>query len=143
MSRRNYFVGFGYPVETPIVADPAAYEGGIIYGDDKRFYASNGSYWFILSNDLVDDTTPPTPSPVGFPHWESSFSYNTSDQLIEATYSGGDTMLKKTLSYGTNGVDTVIYEESLDAGATWTTIGTESYQYDGSGNLTGTTWTAS
>jgi hypothetical protein len=58
------------------------------------------------------------------------------------TYSNGSYRLRKTITWnGTTGnVISVLYEFSSNSGSSYDSIGTCTYAYDGSQNLTGWTW---
>jgi len=65
-------------------------------------------------------------------------------QAISVTHSKGDEWVKETYTYGsgsTTGLVTeVLYEQSVNGGVDWTTKGTVTITYDGSGNAINTTW---
>lgn len=58
------------------------------------------------------------------------------------TYANGVYRIRKTISWNntTGNVNSVVYDFSSNSGSSWDDIGTCTFSYDGSQNLTGWTW---
>lgn len=77
----------------------------------------------------------------GMPNWPVQMAYDVDGNLSTATYSKGDLRIRQTLSYNVGGdLATVLIEDSVDAGATWSELGIQTLNYDAEGNLTHTEW---
>lgn len=80
----------------------------------------------------------------GFPGFNLAASGGTAAQPTQLLYSKGTERVRATLTWGTTGgeagnVTVAVYAYAPDA-ATYSTIGTKTVTYDGSGNVTATTW---
>lgn len=67
------------------------------------------------------------------------------DQPRTLAYTKSTERIRAALTWGTSGgslgnVTVAVYSYSSDSGATYSTIGTKTITYDGSGNVTATTW---
>ncbi len=80
----------------------------------------------------------------GFFGFNLAVSGGTADQPTQLLYSKDNERVRATLTWGTAGseagnVTVAVYAYSPDA-TTYSTIGTKTVTYDGSGNVTATTW---
>jgi len=73
-----------------------------------------------------------------------SITASTSDGPTTVLYTNGTQIVKKVITYGsgvTAGLPvTVVLSKSTDTGATYNSIATITYAYDGSGNFLTSTW---
>lgn len=81
----------------------------------------------------------------GFPGFDLAVSGGTASQPTQMLYSNGAERIRATLTWGTAGgeagnVTVAVYDYSSDSGANYSTIGTKTVTYDGSANVTATTW---
>lgn len=81
----------------------------------------------------------------GFPGFNLAATGGTADQPALLTYSKGTERVKAALTWGTTGgeagnVTVAVYSYSSDSGGTYSTIGTKTVTYNGSGYVTATTW---
>ena len=77
--------------------------------------------------------------------WAMTPSGGTADQRAQVIKSNGTERLRAALTWGTTGgeagsVTVAVYSYSSDSGASYSAIGTKTVTYDGSGNVTTTTW---
>lgn len=80
----------------------------------------------------------------GFPGFNLAASGGTAAQPTQLLYSKGTERVRSTLTWGTVGgeagnVTVAVYDYAPDA-VTYSTIGTKTVTYDGSGNVLSTTW---
>lgn len=69
----------------------------------------------------------------------------TPEQPAVITHSRGVERLRETVTWGTasgaaGNPESILYEYSEDSGSTWMSIGTITYTYDASGNVTAAAW---
>lgn len=75
-----------------------------------------------------------------------AISGGTAEQPTTFIYSKGTEKIREAVTWGTssgaNGnPQTIVYSYSSDTGATWASIGTLTYTYDASSNVTTANWT--
>lgn len=76
----------------------------------------------------------------GFFGWAMTASGGTAAEPVYFTYAKGTERVRATLTWSSGSVTAALYEYSSTGGASYNTIGTKTINYDGSGNVTGTTW---
>lgn len=81
----------------------------------------------------------------GFYGWNMAAAGGTAEQPATITYSKGTERVRATLTWGSTGgeagnVTVAVYAYSSNSGTDYDTIGTNTIAYDGSGNVTATTW---
>lgn len=81
----------------------------------------------------------------GFYGWNMAAAGGTASQPATLTYSSGTERVRASLTWGTTGgaagsVTQAVYAYSSNSGTDYDTIGTKTITYDGSGNVTATTW---
>lgn len=76
----------------------------------------------------------------GFYGWNMSAAGGTAAEPTTLTYSSGTERVRATLTWSSGNVTQAVYAYSSDSGAAYDTIGTKTITYDGSGNVTATTW---
>ena len=77
----------------------------------------------------------------GFYGWNMAATGGTAAQPALLTYSSGTERLKAALTWDGNGnVSVAVYSYSSDSGGSYSTIKTKTITYDGSQNVTATTW---
>ena len=81
----------------------------------------------------------------GFYGFNLAASGGTAAQPTQLLYSKSAERVRAALTWGTVGgeagnVTVAVYSYSSDSGGTYSTIGTKTVTYDGSGNVTTTTW---
>ena len=69
----------------------------------------------------------------------------TPEQPAVITHSRGVERLRETVTWGTaagaaGNPESILYEYSEDSGSNWLTVGTITYTYDASGNVTAAAW---
>jgi len=77
--------------------------------------------------------------------WPLTVSGGTAEQPATLTYANGTERVKAAITWGTTGGEAgnptvVVYSYSANSGGAYDTIGTKTITYDGSGNVTATTW---
>lgn len=78
--------------------------------------------------------------------WPATISGGTADQPTQVLHSNGTERLRETITWGTVGGATgnpqsIVYAYSSNSGGAYDTIGTITYTYDASGNVTSWAWT--
>ena len=81
----------------------------------------------------------------GFPGFNLAVSGGTASQPAQLLYSKGTERVRAALTWGAVGgeagnVTVAVYSYSSNSGGAYSTIGTKTVTYDGSGNVTATTW---
>lgn len=132
-------------------------EGMVVYadgtdwnpGDGKGIYAYTGGEWVRVSN--LPTTIPPTIVSVTQLHelldvgWEMTPNGGTADQPDLLLYSKENQRIRTVLTWGTSGgedgnVIQAVYSWSVDAGVSYTALGTETITYDGDSNVVAIIW---
>lgn len=76
----------------------------------------------------------------GFFGWAMAASGGTADAPTTLTYSKGTERVRATLTWTSGKVTSAVYAYSANSGTSYDTIGTKTITYDGSDNVTGTSW---
>ena len=81
----------------------------------------------------------------GSVNWPMEASGPSEEEPTQLLYSKGTEKLKLTLVWGTvagadGNVASILYEYSSDTGGSYETMGTKTFTYDTSGNVTATGW---
>jgi hypothetical protein len=77
--------------------------------------------------------------------WNGTPSGGTADQPAVITHSKGTERIRETITWGSTGGATgnpqvILYEYSSNSGTSYDTIGTLTYTFDASGNVTAWAW---
>lgn len=76
----------------------------------------------------------------GFYGWNMAASGGTAAEPALLTYSKGTERVKAALTWSGGKVTVAVYSYSSTSGSSYDTIGTNTITYDGSDNVTATTW---
>lgn len=76
----------------------------------------------------------------GFFGWDMAVAGGTADEPATLTYSNGTERVRSMLTWSGGNVTQAVYAYSSNSGAAYDTIGTKTITFDGSGNVTATTW---
>lgn len=76
----------------------------------------------------------------GFFGWAMAATGGTADAPTTLTYSKGTERVRATLTWSAGKVTQALYAYSANSGGSYDTIGTKTITYDGSDNVTGTSW---
>lgn len=76
----------------------------------------------------------------GFPGFNMAATGGTAAEPTTFTYSKGTERVKAVVTWTTGNVTSAIYSYSANSGTLYETIGTKTITYDGSSNVTATTW---
>lgn len=76
----------------------------------------------------------------GFPGFNMVASGGTAAEPALLTYSKGTERIKAALTWASGNVTVAVYSYSANSGTLYETIGTKTITYDGSSNVTATTW---
>lgn len=76
----------------------------------------------------------------GFYGFNMAAAGGTADQPATITHSKGTERLRATLTWSSGNVTVAVYAYSANSGALYEPIGTKTITYDGSQNVTATTW---
>ena len=118
-----------------VSGDVVVYAGGL-YAASAPIAAGpfNAADW----TSLVADVFSPLAGTVG---WDFALTY-TGEDVTEVLSSNGDSRVRQTLTYDTEGnPETILYETSVNAGVDWISLGTLTITYDADGNAQSGVWT--
>lgn len=76
----------------------------------------------------------------GFFGWNMAAAGGTASEPATLTYSSGTERVRATLTWSGGNVTSAVYAYSSNSGTSYDTIGTKTITYDGSGNVTNTSW---
>ena len=76
----------------------------------------------------------------GFYGWNMAATGGTASEPALLTYSKGTERVKAALTWSSGNVTVAVYSYSINSGGAWGVIGTKTITFDGSGNVTATTW---
>lgn len=76
----------------------------------------------------------------GFFGWAMAATGGTAEEPTTLTYSKGTERVRATLTWSSGKVTQAVYSYSANSGGSYDTIGTKTITYDGSDNVTGTSW---
>ena len=76
----------------------------------------------------------------GFFGWAMAATGGTAEEPATLTYSKGTERVRVTLTWTSGKVTSAVYAYSANSGTSYDTIGTKTITYDGSDNVTGTSW---
>jgi hypothetical protein len=76
----------------------------------------------------------------GFYGWNMAASGGTAAEPSTLTYSNGTERVKASLTWTSGNVTNVVYHYSSNSGGAYDQIGEVDITFDGSGNVTATTW---
>lgn len=76
----------------------------------------------------------------GFFGWAMAATGGTAEEPTTLTYSKGTERVRATLTWSSGRVTQVVYAYSSNGGSSYDTISTKTITYDGSDNVTGTSW---
>lgn len=76
----------------------------------------------------------------GFPGFNMAAAGGTASEPATLTYSKGTERVRASLTWSSGNVTVALYEYSSNSGGLYEAIGTNTITYDGSQNVTNTTW---